>query len=135
MNISWIVAGIACLITGFGRSYAYFSGLAGPLREGGVPAIIANWFPTVWFIVSGVFLLGAVAYLTIGLNPRRFASNQIAVLISSMFLITAGIIGVVNVTLVDVETLRPMTPLAVIVFFGFFGLRSNARLNQRTDDV
>ena len=122
MNISWILAGLMALITGVGRSYAYFENLRDQLVTGTVPDPVVSWFITVWFIVSGLFLFTAFVYFTIGFRPQRLASIQIATLLNSLFFLVWLIIATIILWAIDSPTLQPLYPIAIIVGLGLFGV-------------
>ena len=90
MNVSRILAGAVALITGIGRSFAFFANLRPRLIATSVPETIVAWFPIVWFIGSGLFVFSAIVFFVIGIRPTKFAGTQIAMLLSCLFLLVCG---------------------------------------------
>jgi hypothetical protein len=122
MNVSWILAGTIALVTGIGRSFAFFANLKKSLLPTSVPEPIVAWFPIVWFIVSGLFVFSAIVFFVIGLRPTKFAGTQIAMLLSGFFLLVWIIIASGNIWSIHSSTLRPLYPIAIIVVLGFYGI-------------
>lgn len=120
MNVSWILCGLTALVTGIGRSFAYFANLEPMLAASAVP--IQSWFTTVWFLVSGLFLFSALVFLTIGIRPLKFASTQIAGLLTLLFAVAWVIIALLNSFVLDTATTRPLYPIGAIVLLGGLGI-------------
>ena len=122
MNVSWIIAGAAALITGIGRSREFFVNLQPLLLSGDVPVPVISWFTTVWFIVSGLFVFSALVYIAIGLCPQKIASKQLAIALTILFICVWLIIAATNIWLVDSPTSRPLIPIGIIIGFSILGI-------------
>ena len=120
MNVSWVLCGLTALVTGVGRSFAYFANLEPLLNSSAVP--IQSWFTTVWFLVSGLFLFAALVFLVIGIRPLKFASKQIASLLTMLFAIVWVTIAALNLGIVESATTQPLYPVGVIVLLSGFGV-------------
>jgi hypothetical protein len=128
MNISWTLCGLTALVTGIGRSFVYFESLEPLLSSSAVP--IQSWFTTVWFLVSGLFLFAALAFLAIGIRPLKFASKQIASLLTMLFAIVWITILFLNLGVVESSTTQPLYPVGAIVLLGGFGIFREGSLDE-----
>ena len=121
---SWIVAGCISLFTSILRGIAGHHSALADARASSMDMENIVILHAAWHVVTGVCFASAVVYIYIGIWPARFASAQIATLLSSIFLLSGAIVVVVNsVYGWSVLLALPVLLLSCIGILGMIGVK------------
>ena len=121
---SWVAAGVVSLFTSILRGVAGHRSPLADARDSNMDMESIVILHAAWHVVTGFCFAAAVVYIYIGLRPQHFASNQLAGLLSAIFLLSALVVIVVNsVYGWSLLLALPAVLLACISILGFVGVK------------
>lgn len=91
MNTPWLVAAGLALFAAAIRTMTSFT-LFPAVEASKLPMDIVAYHHIMWHAMSAVILVGAVAFFLIARGHARRASNQVALLLTAIFLSTSAIV-------------------------------------------
>ena len=93
---SWVAAGIVSLFTSILRGIGGHNTALADARASAMDIENIVILHAAWYVVTGLCFASGIVYFYIGLHPNKFASTQIATLLSFIFLLSAAIVVIVN---------------------------------------
>ena len=88
MNEIWIAAGMVNLFTACIHLFAGHFDTVLPLLDSGLDTVVQGTLYACWHIVSLLLFWSSVIFLYIGVNPTRVGSQQIAMQLAVLYLLS-----------------------------------------------